>query len=106
MRKMTTYSWQGWRQECPPAANGGHSTREVARVPSKAALYRLMPDSKPSDFFNLHETHSRAELELVEFTPNIILWRPLDHRGPGGWHVAKETPVTLRAHEDAEGCGR
>ena len=78
MRKLKVYGWQGWRNECRPAANGSRATREICAAPSAAAVARAAGVSTPARLWCLCETGNTQEVETAMRYPGIILWRPLD----------------------------
>ncbi len=86
---MKVYGWQGNRFECPPAANGGHQTREVVAAHSKAEAARLAGVNYPSQLFNLGESGNEHDAKIARSSPGSVFWQPLDFsRGNEEWHEA------------------
>lgn len=79
-RKLKVYGWIGWRQECPPSANGGKQTREICAAPSMAAVARILGVKSPKSL-DMCETGNPGELTQALAEPGVVFWSPLDRRG-------------------------
>ena len=78
--KLKVWSWQGWRQECPPARNGGKQTSEVVAAKSMAAAARAAGVKRPAQLFNLGRTGNDEQIAAAMAEPGVVFWRPLDGR--------------------------
>lgn len=85
MRPLKVWGWVGWRAECPPSPNGGHQTREIVAAHSFAEVVRLADTT--AYYLRNHGcvTGNVEEVAIATASPGIVFWRPLDHRGGGGW---------------------
>lgn len=90
-KPLRVYGWQGYRIECPAAANGSHYTREICAAYSQAEVTRLAGVNRPSQLFNLCETGNAEERRLALAMPHSILWKPLDQIG-GGFQLGAPKP--------------
>lgn len=75
-RKLKLYHWQGWRHECPAAANGGKATREIIATTSKAEARAASNGFIP--LREICEGGSDEELAAAMANPHVILWHPID----------------------------
>jgi hypothetical protein len=87
-RKLKVYGWTGWRQECPPARNGGKQTREICAAPSMAAVARILGIKNPRTL-DMCTTGNVAELEKALANPGVVFWSPLDQRDERTWTRAE-----------------
>lgn len=76
--KLKVYGWQGWRNECPAAPNGGRQTREICAAKSGAEVARIMGVSSPARLFNFCETGNSREIEIALRSPGTVFWRPIN----------------------------
>lgn len=77
-RQLKVYGWIGWRNECPPAANGNHQTREVVAARSMAEVGRIVGESPRR--LDMSETGNQGELTVALSAPGTVFWHPLDER--------------------------
>lgn len=93
-RPLKVFGWQGWRTECPAAANGSHATREIVAATSKADAARkagaLSRSGRPApqSLFNFGETGNPAEIAQAMSAPGTVFWCPFDHRRREEWRKA------------------
>lgn len=81
MKQLKVYAWQGWRNECPPAANGNHQTREICAAPSAAAAARAAGVKSPARLgSNFGLTGNVHEIETAMKEPGVVFWSPLDKK--------------------------
>jgi hypothetical protein len=111
MKRLFVYRWRGFRNECPPSPNGSKQTREIVAVTSVAAAHRAFNASgvrcSISDVREYgSETGNAEELEVALAEPGVVFWRPLDHRGEGGWtrttHTETATPTNSKSVHPGE----
>ena len=83
LRKFKVYGWRGWRNECEPAPNGSHQTREIVAATSLAAAARAAGEKGPWALDCVSETGNAQELDVALGSPNTVFWRSLnDNKGP------------------------
>ncbi len=74
---LKVYGWTGWRNECPPSANGGKQTREIVAARSKAEVYRITGD-RVSDHWCICTTGNEEEIAVAMSNPGTVFWKKLN----------------------------
>lgn len=87
---MRVYGWTGWRNACPPAANGSRQTREIMTFRFLSEVMRASGKSRSTLNNYGGETGNPEEIVLANAHPGQVIWRPLDYRGPGGWTIEEK----------------
>ena len=88
MRRLKVYGWLGWRNECEPAANGNHQTREIVAATSLKEAARIVGEKGPWALNCVCETGNPEEVTLAMSKPGTVFWQPLQHRSGQPWHEA------------------